>query len=176
MKHLYLNLKRFDIPKELEGVNSLAPVGNFEAFTTNLTANAAKAIGCSSVLIGHCEERKDKLEILAAGGGGNSSAVNSLLYEGVMKYKPEDPAWEGRDRLVCSKGHAGPAVYSALALKGFFPMDWIHTLNQGGTNLPSHCDMNRTPGIDMTTGSRDGYGPERNRAEGISDHGRRGVQ
>jgi transketolase len=54
---------------------------------------------------------------------------------------------------VLSKGHAGPALYSALALKGFFPVDWLHTLNAGGTNLPSHCDRNRTPGIDMTTGS-----------------------
>jgi transketolase len=70
-----------------------------------------------------------------------------------MNYKPEDPSWEGRDRLVCSKGHAGPAIYSTLALKGFFPMEWIHTLNKGGTNLPSHCDKNKTPGIDMTTGS-----------------------
>ena len=60
---------------------------------------------------------------------------------------------EDRDRLVLSKGHAGPALYSALALKGFFPLEWLHTLNKGGTRLPSHCDRNRTPGIDMTTGS-----------------------
>jgi transketolase len=52
-----------------------------------------------------------------------------------------------------SKGHAGPTLYSILADKGFFPMEWLHTLNQGGTNLPSHCDRNKTPAIDMTTGS-----------------------
>ena len=55
--------------------------------------------------------------------------------------------------LVLSKGHAGPALYATLALKGFFPMEELTTLNQGGTNLPSHCDRTRTVGIDMTTGS-----------------------
>jgi transketolase len=58
-----------------------------------------------------------------------------------------------RDQLVLSKGHAGPALYSVLADKGYFPKDWLHTLNRGGTRLPSHCDRNLTPGIDMTTGS-----------------------
>lgn len=87
------------------------------------------------------------------GGALSASDLIGLLYHAVMRYKPDDPAWADRDRLVVSKGHAGPAVYSALALKGFFPKEWIHTLNQGGTRLPSHCDRNRTPGIDMTTGS-----------------------
>lgn len=60
---------------------------------------------------------------------------------------------ENRDKLVCSKGHAGPAVYAALALVDFFPYEELVTLNQPGTNLPSHCDRNKTLGIDMTTGS-----------------------
>ena len=77
----------------------------------------------------------------------------SVLYGEDMKYDPQNPSWEGRDWLVCSKGHAGPAIYAALALKGFFPMEWMETLNQPGTNLPSHCDRRKTPGIDMTTGS-----------------------
>ena len=55
--------------------------------------------------------------------------------------------------LIVSKGHAGPAVYATLALKGYFPMEMLDTLNKPGTRLPSHCDMNRTPGVDMTTGS-----------------------
>ena len=52
-----------------------------------------------------------------------------------------------------SKGHAGPAMYAALALKGFFPMEELETLNKPGTRLPSHTDMTKTPGVDMTTGS-----------------------
>jgi transketolase len=52
-----------------------------------------------------------------------------------------------------SKGHAGPALYATLALKGFFPVADLLTLNKAKTNLPSHCDRNKTPGVDMTTGS-----------------------
>ena len=70
-----------------------------------------------------------------------------------MKYDPKNPKWEERDWFVCSKGHAGPAVYATLALKGFMPMSQLETLNRPGTNLPSHCDRTKTPGIDMTTGS-----------------------
>lgn len=141
MKFIFLNLKRFDIPKELGGVNGIAPIkdwgnhivsntqeqlkkydqnevefvmffpeahlisavnalkenspvkigcqsvfrddtsigGNFGAFTTNRTANAAKAIGCSGTIIGHCEERRDKLGIMAEAGVSDTDAVNRLL-------------------------------------------------------------------------------------------------
>ena len=141
MKHIYLNLKRFDVPVELGGVNRLAPVkdwgaavvrgtqealkgydpaqvefvqylpeahligaasaldpngpvqlgsqgvyrmntavgGNFGAFTTNRPASIVKAMGCSSTLIGHCEERSDKKGILAEAGVTDMSAVNRLL-------------------------------------------------------------------------------------------------
>jgi transketolase len=87
------------------------------------------------------------------GGAMSIADVLSLLYFHRMRVDPSNPRWEDRDQLVVSKGHAGPAVYSALALKGFFPMDWLKTLNQGGTRLPSHCDRNLTPGVDMTAGS-----------------------
>lgn len=141
MKHIFLNLKRFDIPKTAGGVNSIAPIGawgsyivagtqealkqyegddvefamyfpeahlipavdalcegspvqvgcqsvfredtaaggNFGAFTTNRTANAVKAIGCTTTIIGHCEERKDKAGILAEAGVTDTGAVNRLL-------------------------------------------------------------------------------------------------
>lgn len=87
--------------------------------------------------------------------GGSMSVTETLavLYGGQMNYDPKNPAMENRDRLVMSKGHAGPALYAALALKGFFPLDRLNTLNQGGTTLPSHCDRLKTPGVDMTTGS-----------------------
>lgn len=87
--------------------------------------------------------------------GGAMSIIELLavLYGGVMKIDPHNPKWEERDWLVLSKGHAGPALYATLALKGYFPKEMLQTLNQGGTNLPSHADMNKTPGVDMTTGS-----------------------
>jgi len=87
------------------------------------------------------------------GGALSIAEVLAALYFKHMGVDPKKPKTEGRDRLIVSKGHAGPAVYAALAEKGFFPKEWLLTLNQGGTNLPSHCDMNKTPGIDMTTGS-----------------------
>ncbi len=87
------------------------------------------------------------------GGALSIADLLALLYFREMRVDPERPRMAERDRLVLSKGHAGPALYSALAMKGFFPEAWLHTLNLGGTNLPSHCDRNRTPGIDMTTGS-----------------------
>lgn len=79
--------------------------------------------------------------------------LTSLYFGGIMNVEPENPKMDGRDRLIVSKGHAGPMIYSALAERGFFPKEQLLTLNKLGTNLPSHCDMNRTPGIDMTTGS-----------------------
>ena len=87
--------------------------------------------------------------------GGCLSIVELLavLYFQEMNIDPANPKMPGRDRLVCSKGHAGPAVYATLATRGYFDKKELLTLNQGGTHLPSHCDMNLTTGIDMTTGS-----------------------
>jgi len=87
--------------------------------------------------------------------GGALSICDALavLYGSQMKFDPKNPKMPERDKLVCSKGHAGPAVYATLGLKGFFPYEDIKTLNQPGTKFPSHCDKKLTPGIDMTTGS-----------------------
>jgi len=87
--------------------------------------------------------------------GGALSVCDALavLYGSQMTVDPKNPKMPERDKLVCSKGHAGPAIYATLGLKGFFPYDEIKTLNQPGTKFPSHCDMNKTSGIDMTTGS-----------------------
>jgi transketolase len=87
------------------------------------------------------------------GGSMSMADIMAVLYGGLMNADPADPENKDRDRLVVSKGHCGPAVYATLALKGYFPYEELATINQGGTRLPSHCDMNRTPGVDMTTGS-----------------------
>ena len=87
--------------------------------------------------------------------GGAMSIVETLavLYGGELRCDPENPEWAQRDRLVMSKGHAGPALYAVLSLRGFFPKEMLSELNRGGGHLPSHCDRNLTPGVDMTTGS-----------------------
>lgn len=87
------------------------------------------------------------------GGSLSIADVLAVLYGDIMNASPENKDDLNRDKLVCSKGHAGPAVYATLALKGFFPYEKLFTLNQPGTDLPSHCDKNKTSGVDMTTGS-----------------------
>ena len=103
--------------------------------------------------------------------GGSLSICDLLavLYGKVMRYDPWNPKWPERDKLVSSKGHAGPAIYATLALKGFFPKAELLTLNQPGTNLPSHCDKNKTPGIDCTTGSL-GQGTSQAVGMALGDH------
>ena len=87
--------------------------------------------------------------------GGCLSVIELLtvLYFDAMRIDPKHPDLAGRDRFICSKGHAGPAVYAALANRGYFDKSVLLTLNRCGTDLPSHCDSRRTPGVDMTTGS-----------------------
>mgnify|MGYP004474239373 FL=1 len=87
------------------------------------------------------------------GGALSIADVLAVLYGGEMRVDPRNPQWPERDKLVVSKGHAGPAVYGTLAVKGFFPYEELKTLNRPHTRLPSHCDRNKTPGVDMTTGS-----------------------
>lgn len=87
------------------------------------------------------------------GGAMSATDLFATLYGGEMKIDPKNPAWADRDYFVMSKGHAGPGLYATLALKGYFPMEELATINTNGTRLPSHCDRNNTPGIDMSTGS-----------------------
>lgn len=103
--------------------------------------------------------RKDVLEELLTFGSGHVGGslsvadVLAVLYSGTMRVDPKNPHDPNRDRLILSKGHAGPAWYAALAENGFIPLEELKTLNQSHTNLPSHPDKNKTPGVDATTGS-----------------------
>ena len=105
------------------------------------------------------EIRKEVCKMIATvpaghlGGSLSIAETLAVLYGGKMNYDPSNPKWDGRDWVVMSKGHCGPALYSTLAIAGFFPKEMLATLNKPGTDLPSHCDRNHTPGIDMTTGS-----------------------
>lgn len=103
--------------------------------------------------------RKGIVEAIGAKGGGHIGGsldlaeLMAVLYDEYMRVNPEEPDWTERDYLISSKGHAGPALYATLALKGFFPYERLYTLNQEKTLLPGHCDRNKVPGIDATTGS-----------------------
>ena len=87
------------------------------------------------------------------GGSLSIADILSYLYFAEMKVDPANPAWPGRDRLVLSKGHAAPALYAALARKGFFPFEYLKTLRQVDSVLQGHPDMKHIPGVDMSTGS-----------------------
>ena len=117
------------------------------------------------------ENRKKELKLLAAkvrkgviegtfnaksGHPGGSLSIAELityLYFEQMNVNPEKPDCEDRDRFVLSKGHTAPALYAALALKGFFPYDLIKTLRKPDSILQGHPSMRYTPGVDMSTGS-----------------------
>ena len=89
------------------------------------------------------------------GGALSIADVLAVLYGKQLRHDPQRPDWAERDWLVVSKGHAGPAVYAALALRGFFPMEQLQTLNRLGTRLPSHCDHRLTTGIEGQPGLPD---------------------
>lgn len=87
------------------------------------------------------------------GGSLSAADIITALYFGEMNIDPEDPAMEGRDRFVLSKGHAVPAQYSVLAERGYFPVSDIMTLRKLGSPFQGHGNMRKVPGIEMSTGS-----------------------
>ncbi len=97
-------------------------------------------------------------EVYSAGSGhpgGSLSAADIItyLYFAEMNIDPKDPDKKGRDRFVLSKGHAAPALYAALAERGYFPKETLLTLRQLGSILQGHPDRKKVPGVDMSTGS-----------------------
>lgn len=87
------------------------------------------------------------------GGSMDLAEVVSVIYTDFAKVDPQNPNWKDRDFVIFSKGHAGPVLYAALALKGFFPADRLDNLNNPNSLLPGHCDRTKVPGVDATTGS-----------------------
>lgn len=87
--------------------------------------------------------------------GGSLSAADLLtyLYMGRLNVDPKDPNFADRDRVVLSKGHAAPALYATLALRGFFPMEEMKTLRKIDSRLQGHPDSLKIPGVDASTGS-----------------------
>jgi transketolase len=103
--------------------------------------------------------RRDVFTMIHQCGDGHPGAALSIvdllvaLYFHVLRVDPQNPEWPARDRFILSKGHGCPAYYAALARRGFFPPEWLPTLRKLGSALQGHPVMNKTPGVDMTTGS-----------------------
>lgn len=87
------------------------------------------------------------------GGSLSAADIIAYLYFKEMNIDPKDPKKEDRDRFVLSKGHIAPALYAALANKGYFPVEELKTLRKIGSRLQGHPDMKHIPGVDMSTGS-----------------------
>ena len=87
------------------------------------------------------------------GGSLSIADIMAVLYFDELKINEKDPKWEDRDRLVLSKGHCSPALYAALAERGFFKKEELKTFRKLGSKLQGHPDLNKVPGVDMTSGS-----------------------
>jgi len=87
--------------------------------------------------------------------GGPLSAIDMLiaLYFRILDVRPEEPDWPDRDRFVLSKGHSSIALYTALAMRGYFPVEELKTFDSIDSRLQGHPDMSVTPGVDMSSGS-----------------------
>lgn len=102
--------------------------------------------------------RRHDVEMTHVSGGSHIGAVMSVadimgvLYADVLRYRAEEPKWDGRDRIIMSKGHAGAALYAALAECGFFPVEELLTYYQNGSRLSGHIS-HKVPGVDLSTGS-----------------------
>ncbi len=106
------------------------------------------------------ELRLDILEMTTRAGSGHPSSswsaveiVTALYFGGVLRYKPQDPWWDERDRFIMSKGHAAPLLYAALARAGYFDLKELSRLREAGSPVQGHPIRGLMPGVEATTGS-----------------------
>lgn len=103
--------------------------------------------------------RRDVVRMIHLAGDGHPGPALSVadivaaLYFNVLRVNPAEPLWEGRDRFILSKGHACPTLYAALARRGFFSPEVLPSLRSLGSILQGHPVMQKTPGVDSTSGS-----------------------
>lgn len=114
-------------------------IEELEKHALNIRINSLKAIHAAGS--GH------------PGGSLSAADILSALYMAVMNVDPKDPCMNERDRFVLSKGHAAPALYAALAEKGYFPVEEMMTLRKINSDFQGHPNMLTVPGVDMSTGS-----------------------
>lgn len=87
------------------------------------------------------------------GGPLSAADILAVLYFHVLRIRPDEPRWPDRDRFILSKGHSSIALYAAMALRGYFPVEELMTFDAAHSRLQGHPDMTRLPGLDMSTGS-----------------------
>lgn len=102
--------------------------------------------------------RQDIIRMLERAGSGHSAGplgmadIFTALYFSILKHDPQDPEWDGRDRLLLSNGHTNPVLYATLARAGYFSVDELITLRDFGSRLQGHPERKKLPGVETTSG------------------------
>jgi transketolase len=133
------HLKPVPDPQPAPATGTKPSIEVLERYATVLRMHCVRMLAVAKS--GHLDSSLSAADIVAA------------LYYRVLRHDPKNPEWPERDRFVLSKGHAAPIQYAALAEHGYFPPQDLMGLRQIGSHLQGHPDMNRTPGIEVSTGS-----------------------
>ena len=133
------HLKPVPDPKPAPATGEKPSIAELERYATVLRMHCVSMLAVAKS--GHLDSSLSAADIVAA------------LYFRVLRHDPRNPDWPERDRFVLSKGHAAPIQYAALAEHGYFPTEDLQGLRQIGSHLQGHPDMNRTPGVEVSTGS-----------------------
>jgi transketolase len=133
------HLKPVPDPKPAPASDAKPSIEELERYATVLRMHCVSMLAVAKS--GHLDSSLSSADIVAA------------LYFRVLRHDPSNPKWPDRDRFVLSKGHAAPIQYAALAEHGYFPVEDLQGLRSIGSHLQGHPDMNRTPGIEVSTGS-----------------------
>ena len=126
-------------PKPAATTDGALSIAELERYATVLRMHCVNMLAVAKS--GHLDSSLSAADIVAA------------LYFRVLRHDPRNPGWRERDRFVLSKGHAAPIQYAALAEHGYFPVEDLQGLRQVGSHLQGHPDMNRTTGVEVSTGS-----------------------
>jgi transketolase len=133
------HLKPVPDPKPAPATGEKPSIAELERYATVLRMHCVSMLAVAKS--GHLDSSLSAADIVAA------------LYFRVLRHDPNNLSWPERDRFVLSKGHAAPIQYAALAEHGYFPAEDLQGLRQIGSHLQGHPDMNRTPGVEVSTGS-----------------------
>lgn len=133
------HLKSVPDPKPAPATGETPSVEELERYATILRQHCVNMLAVAKS--GHLDSSLSAADIVTA------------IYFRVLRHDPSNPDWPERDRFVLSKGHAAPIQYAALAEHGYFPVEDLQGLRSIGSHLQGHPDMNRTPGIEVSTGS-----------------------
>jgi transketolase len=134
-----MHLKPVPDPEPVAAMGKEPSIAELERYATILRTHCVRMLAVAKS--GHLDSSLSSADIVAA------------LYFRELRHDPADPAWRERDRFVLCKGHAAPIQYAALAEHGYFPRQDLMGVRKIGSHLQGHPDMNRTPGVEVSTGS-----------------------